>query len=306
MRHGQYRFILGFLVPPVALYLVFVVSPYLQAFQISMTNWRGFSANRQFTGLKNYRRLWHDDQFWNALKHNALLVVAVPLITIGIALFLAYMLNAGGYQGGGGSRGVRGTSVYRVVFFFPYVLSIAIVAVLWQFIYNPRYGLLNGALDAVGLHRFSRVWLDNPHIALYALIAVIVWNSVGFYVVLFSAAMQNIPTEIYEAALLDAATPPQTFFRVTLPLLWGTVRTGLVYLAILSMDSFAIVHIMTSGKGGGGPDNSTQVVSNYLYFEAFNNAQFGYASAIGVALFVLTMGLAGIALVGTRRETVEY
>lgn len=310
MKYGQRMFIASFLLPPLAIYLIFVVSPYLQAFYVSMTNWTGLSGSKSWVGFANYRYLWTvDDQFRKALIHNAILVVVVPIVTVTIALFLAYMLNVGGHRGAGGVRGVPGSKFYKIVFFFPYVLSVSIVAVLWQFIYNPSLGLVSSGFRFLGLKKLAPEagLLGDPNWALLALIIVIIWSGVGFYVVLFSSAMASIPGEIYEAALLDAASPSQTFFRVTLPLLWGSVRTALVYLAILSMDAFAIVHIMTFGTGGGGPDGSTQVASNYLYFTAFGgSSRYGLASAMGVVLFLLTMVLSIFSLVVSRRETVEY
>lgn len=302
MHHHKYRFAIGFLAAPLALYIVFVVSPYLQAFYISLTNWQGMGASPSLVGLSNYAALFRDSDVWGALWHNAILLVTLPVLTIGLALFFAFMLNAGGRVRGGKAGGVRGSGAYKIVYFFPYVLSIAIIAVLWQFIYNPRIGLLNGVLNSVGLGSWTRIWLGDPNWALWALLAVLLWNGVGFYVVLFTAGMQSIPADLYEAALLDGAGRATTFFRLTLPLLWDTVQTSLVYIGITALDAFAVVSIMTQG----GPDGSTEVISHLLYQTAFRYSQFGYASAMGVLLFFISMILAAFTLRFTRRERIEF
>lgn len=304
MSHGKYRFIVAFLVPPLLLYGIFVLSPYAQTFYIALTDWQGVSADMSFIGLENFVRLVQDADFWNALKHNGLLLLIVPAGTILLALFFAFMLNLGGRRGGPAVQGVRGAELYRVVYFFPQVLSIAIIAILWQFIYNPRSGLLNGVLEVLGLGFLRQTWLGDPSVALWAVMAVLIWSGVGFYVVLFNAAIQAIPRDLFEAALLDGAGRLATFRRITLPLLWDSVQVAFVYLGIIALDAFALVQIMTFGPGG--PDDSTMVTGYYLYENAFEYARFGYATAIGVAMFFLTLTLAVLALRVSRRERIEY
>jgi N-acetylglucosamine transport system permease protein len=298
---GKRLFIATFLVPPLVLYGIFVVSPYAQAFQISATDWGGLSPEYDFVGLDNFRRLFGDSYFWNALGHNAWLLVLLPLVTIGMGLFLASMLSVGGRRDKVGVHGVRGASVYRVVYFFPQVLSVAIVGVLWKEMYAPNSGLVNGALRAAGLDALARPWLGDPRLAFWCVALVMVWANVGFYVVLFSAAMQSIPRDIYEAALLDGANRVTTLLRVTVPLLWDTIQVAWVYLAIIAIDGFAIMQIITNG----GPGFASDVVGLRLYSTAFGDAQFGYASAIGVAMFFLTLSVAVLFLRVTRRERVE-
>src|SRR6266545_4943282 len=210
MRHGKHPFILTFLLPPLALYGVFVISPYLQAFQISLTDWRGLSPAYRFVGLENFGRLLHDRYVWNALKDNAILLAALPVTTIALGLFFASMLNVGGRRSGAGVRGVLGSGVYRIVYFFPQVLSVAIIGVLWREMYAPNSGLVNGMLRVVGLGSLARPWLGDPSLAFWCVLVVLIWSNVGFYVVLFSAGMQSIPRDIYEAALLDGASRPSS------------------------------------------------------------------------------------------------
>ena len=301
MRHGKYPLIITFLVPPLLLYGIFVLSPYLQAFQISTTNWLGYSADADQVGLANFRTLLHDGQVWNAIKNNAVMLAVVPVVTIGLGLFFATMLNLGGRKGRAGVTGVRGTAVYRMVYFFPQVLSVVIIALLWKEVYHPNSGLLNGALRALGLP--APTWLGDPRTAFWCVLAVMIWSNVGFYVVLFGAAMSAIPRDIYEAVMLDGASRWTTMRRITVPLLWDTVQVAWIYLAIAALDGFILVQQMTNG----GPNFSSDVIGLRMYETAFGSeSKFGYASAIGVVMLFLTLSVAVLALRTARRDRIEY
>jgi N-acetylglucosamine transport system permease protein len=302
MRRGKYPFIIGFLIAPVTLYVVFVIAPYIQAFYLAMTNWRGVSADPKFVGLENFQRLLTDDVFWKAVRHHGILLLVMPLVTILIALFFAFMLNVGGGTRGGELRGVWGSKFYRLVFFFPQVLAVVIVGVIFSRVYSPdQSGLINGLLGAVGIDPV--LFMADPDLALWSIIAVLVWQATGFYVVLFSAGMASVPQDIYEAALLDGAGRGSMFFRVTMPLLWDTLQVAWVYLGIAAFDAFAIVQVLSVDQGG--PDGATTVLGMEIYRNAFSYSQFGYASAMGVALFFLTITFAALTLRVTRRETIE-
>jgi N-acetylglucosamine transport system permease protein len=300
MRHGKYPFIIGFLVVPLALYLVFVVGAYLQMFVLALTDWSGFGGYN-FIGFDNFTKLWHDSVFWIALRHNIILLILLPLITIAIALFFAFLLNVGGGSRAGVTRGIWGSKVYRVIFFFPQLLALAIVAVIFGRVFgSDRSGMINGL--------FPKSW--TPHLfladerwALACILAVLIWQAVGFYVVLFSAGMGSISQDVYEAAALDGATRVVLFFRITVPLLWSTIQVAWVYLGIAAFDAFALVNIMSVNHGG--PNNATQVLSMQIYLNAFQNSQAGYASALGVVLFFLTLTFAALTLRVTRRDAVE-
>lgn len=295
MYRHKYRFIVPFLAPAVILYSVFVLWPYSQSFYIALTQWRGVSPHKKFVGLGNFDKLLHDRFFWNALKHNGLLLIVLPIATISIALLFAALFTQGG-------RGVPGANAYRVIFFFPQVMSAVAISVLWQFVYHPNLGVLNGLLRTVGASDLRRTWLGDPRTALWAVAAVIVWQAIGFYMVLFIAGVQSIPTTFYEAATIDGATRWSAFWRITLPLLWDTLQTALVFIGIGALDLFIFVQIMTNG----GPDRSSDVVARYMYDTAFDKSEFGYATAIGVALLFLTLTLSIFTLRVTRRERIEY
>ncbi|GAA0586201.1 sugar ABC transporter permease [Paractinoplanes ferrugineus] len=300
MRHGKYPFIIGFLVVPVALYVTFVVAAYLQTFQLSLTSWSGL-GKIEYIGFDNFVKLWHDDTFWKSIKHNLFLLILLPIITIAIALVFAFLLNVGGGHKGGQSRGVWGSKVYRIIFFFPQLLALAIVAVIFGRVFGPdKSGMLNGL--------FPQSWspwlfLADERYAMACILVVLIWQAVGFYVVLFSAGMGSISDDIYEAAALDGATRFTLFFRITIPLLWSTIQVAWVYLGIAAFDAFALVNIMTVDRGG--PNGATSVLSLMIYRNAFDFSQAGYACALGVVLFFLTLTFAALTLRVTRRDSVE-
>ena len=300
MRHGKYPFIIGFLAVPVVLYVTFVVAAYLQTFQLAFTDWSGLGPIT-YNGFDNFVELWNDDLFWRSIQHNLFLLLALPIITIVIALVFAFLLNVGGGHKGGTTRGIWGSKVYRILFFFPQLLALAIVAVIFGRVYSPdRSGLINGLLPSSWE---PILFLADGNLALLCILAVLVWQSVGFYVVLFSAGMGSISPEIYEAAALDGASRVTLFFRITVPLLWSTIQVAWVYLGIAAFDVFALVNIMSVERGG--PDGATSVLSLMIYRNAFEFSEAGYASALGVSLFILTLAFAALTLRVTRRDSVE-
>ena len=295
----KYRFVGWFLVLPLTFYAVFVISPFAQAIFFSFTDWSGYGSF-SFVGFDNYVRLWNDEMFRDSLVTSVTLLIIAPVVTLALGLFFAYMLTAGGrHRKNEAISGVAGSKLYKVLYFFPQVLSLAIVAVVWQRVFSSRYGLLNGSLDAVGLDGLGQNWLGGDYkLALFATLTVLCWSFVGFYVVLFSAAMGSIPRDIYEAALLDGAGRVTTFFKVTLPLIWDTVRTGWIYMGIQALDAFAISVIMV-------PSHALKVLPVYLYEKAIQGRS-AEATAIGVVLLVISMLFALVMLRVGRREQVEY
>ena len=298
MHYQKYRLIVPFLLPAILLYGVFVVWPYAQAIYVSLTSWRGVSANRPFIGLDNYQRLLGDSRFLEALSRNGQLLIVLPLVTIAIALTFAALFTQGG-------QAIRGAGFYRIVFFFPQVIPAVIVGILWSYVYTPNIGLVNGILRNVGLGDFQRSWLTDPATVLWAIVAVAIWSSVGFYMVIFLAAMQTIPSSFYEAAILDGASRWTSFKDITFPLIWETVRTSVIYLAIAALDFFILVIVVSGGSTTMGAQRA-EVAAVYLYNQAFDRNRWGYASAIGVVLLLLTLLLSVVIMRLTRRETYEF
>lgn len=304
MQHGKNRFIFSFLAIPIFLYVLFVLIPYFGAMVMSLTRWTGTSTldKVQFRGIANFQKILTDDKFWNALSHNGIVLLILPVITLGLALLFAGLFT----------QGIKGSRFFRLVFFFPQVMSVAVVAILWSFIFHPTMGVLNGILGVVFKLFGSRwpafPWLGDSSTVLGAVIGVAIWQAVGFYMVLFIAGMQNIPDEYYEAAKIDGANGRTQFFSITIPLLWETIRTAIVFLAIAAMDMFAYVTVLTNGTGG--PSRAADVLSSYMYDQAFgggnNSNPFGYGTAIGVVLLFLILGLSILSQRLTKREVLEY
>ncbi len=295
MNRGKTQFIISFLALPVGLYAVFVLFPYFSAFYFAFTRWSGLSANIQFNGVNNFIKLFADEKFWNALSNNGVALVFLPPIILTIALFFAFLFT----------QGIKGDRFFRITYFFPQVLSVVIVAVLWGFIYHPTIGILNSVIDLFNIPAMqSFPWLGDRRTVFPAVLAVVVWSSVGFYMVLMIAGMQTIPRDYYEAATVDGASRWGMFWNITVPLIWDTIRTALVFIAIGAMDLFSIVTVMTNGTGG--PSRAADVVPVYLYSKAFSEGQFGYATAMGLVLLFLVLTLSILSLRFTARESFEF
>ncbi|WP_405113409.1 sugar ABC transporter permease [Micromonospora sp. NBC_01405] len=297
LTFDRVSFMAVFLVLPLAIFAIFVISPFVQALYFAMTDWTGFSPDMRFIGLENFVRLFGDDVFLRALLNNVVLAIVVPIVTIALALAIASMVTVGG-PSTGTVRGLRGSSFYRVVSFFPYTVPAIAVGLIWAQVYDPSRGLLNGLLAGVGLDGFADFpWLGKATTALPASIFVIIWSFVGFYTVLFVAAIKGIPAETYEAARLDGAGRFRTAFSITIPQIRDSVRTAYVYLGIIALDAFIYMQALNPT---GGPEYSTLTMSQQLYTVAFRKGQFGYATAMGVVLAVVTLLFAAIVFLADR------
>jgi raffinose/stachyose/melibiose transport system permease protein len=258
------------------IYVIVVVYPMLYSGYLSFFKWDGVAPTKQFVGLQNYfTLLFNDKVFWTALLNNAIWLVAALLIPTSIGLGLALLLN----------KGFRGSSIYRSVFYFPAILSLAVVGLIWNWIYLPDIGLINQLLGGLGLGALQHNWLSDPNLALYAVMVAAAWNAAGLPMLLFLAGLQTINPEILEAAQVDGAGPVRRFFSITFPLLRETTLIVLAITAINSLKVYDIIYAMTYG----GPANSTQVLSTWMYFLTYNYNSVGQGTAIAVILFLLTL-----------------
>ena len=284
-------FMLVFLGLPLAIYVVFVISPFVQAFYYSMTDWSGFSKKMNFVGLSNYLTLTQDPVFIKAVLNSIFLVVVLPPLVIILSLTLATLVTIGGVTRGE-IQGLKHSGIYRVISFFPYTVPAIVIGILWAQMYDPSSGLLNGILTALGFGFFkSFAWLGTESTAMGASIFVIAWSMVGFYMVLFIAAIKGIPGEVYEAARVDGAGRFRTAISITVPMIRDNIRTAYIYLGILALDAFVYMQALNSG---GGPANSTVVISQHLLNTAFKKGKFGYASSMGATLAILTLLFAAL------------
>lgn len=279
-------FFLVFLGLPLALFLLLVIWPFVQAVFYSFTNWGGFSQDFDIIGLANYQRLVNDATFKTALGNNIKLAIVVPLVVIVVAMIFATLVTVGG-RGIGQTVGVKHSGFYRVVSFFPYVIPAVVSGVIFSKVFDPSNGLLNGLLPE-GLRQN---WLGQVSTALPSSMFVIIWGAVGFYMLLFIAAIKAIPAETFEAARLDGAGRMRTMWSITIPSIRENIQTAWIYLGIAALDAFVYMHVLNNS---GGPDNSTLVMPQYLFRLAFSQNQFGYASAVGVAMAVVTLVFAGL------------
>jgi N-acetylglucosamine transport system permease protein len=247
-----------------------------------------------------------DAAWWHAVTNNLKLLFVIPLGTLVPALLFATLLTRGGT--GGSHDGLYGAKFYRVVYFFPQVLPLVIVAIMFQFIYSTDGGLVQKGLDIVKVDMLEVLPngpLGTPSVILWAIAFVAIWASVGFYMVLFIAGMQQIPRELFEAAAIDGASRSRMFFHMTLPLLWGHVQVALVFIGINTLDMFALLSVLA--RNGVVADYGADVMATQLYRTAFSgNSLFGYASAMATLLLVFSILLAVLTFRVTRRERLEY
>jgi ABC-type sugar transport system permease subunit len=287
---GRGLFIVAFLSPAVLLYGLFVVWPLIQSFVLSLYRWKGISQKKTFVGTDNFERLWNDEVFWRSLKNNLWMLLAGA-----VTVFILGLLVAHAMQGGG--RLAKGL---RSIVLFPQVISLVAVAILWAFMYNPSYGLVTMGLQSVGIEWKEGI-LGSPSAALPAVTVAFLWYAVGFYIMLFSTGLKAIPAEVMEAAELDGSRGMHRFRWITWPMLWSVKRTAAVYIVINVMNVFALVWLMTQG----GPDRATEVMLTNLYQQAFVFSEFGYATALAVANFVVAMSLAAVLMFVFRKSPEE-
>lgn len=266
-------FIAIYLIPTLILYGVFCLYPCIKALFMSLCSWSGFSDDIKFVGMANFKRLIADPVVWEALKNNLFILVFCTLFTFTLALLFALMVAKS-------KRKIH--KGFRIIYFIPYVMSISVVSVLWMFIYNPSFGLLNEFLNKIGLEKLTHVWLGEESVIMGALTVPLVWINVGFYMIMFIAAILNISEDCYEAAAIDGANKRQQFWNVTIPGIWQEIRTSLIFFCVTAFNySFELVYVMTKG----GPNRSSELLTTYLYQNAFTYSDYGYASAIGALLF---------------------
>jgi len=290
----RYIFLFVALAPSLLGYMLFTLYPNVLSIYYSLLDWDGLT-DAKFVGISNFTQMLQDKFVWRALYHNLLLMVAVPVLTVLISLVLAYLLN---------NKTYRENSFYKVVYFFTNVLSTVVIALLWAFIYDGSFGLLNGILGIFGLDMNSFYWLGDSKTALWALVVPMVWGGVGLYVIIFINAISAIPKSLYEAAELEGARPMTILFRITIPLLRSVIRVCVVFIVLGTIKGFELVLVLTNG----GPEGSTDVIGLYMYNLAFGKDyhNYGYASAIGMLLFVILVAAKFIIDKYYPEEKVEF
>ncbi|MBD3948513.1 sugar ABC transporter permease [Tuanshanicoccus lijuaniae] len=293
-KKSRTRFALLCVLPATILFLIFMIYPTFQVFKMSLYKWGGYSPNKTFVGLNNFRILMEDMKFVKSFQNTILAIVVVTIITLTLAIIFAAILSR---------EKIKGQNFFRIIFYIPNILSIVVIAGIFSAIYNPKQGLLNSILSLFSGGNQPILWLGDKHLVNYAIIGALIWQAIGYYMVMYMASMANIPDSFYEAADLDGAGKFKQFFAVTLPLVWNNIRTTLTFFIISTINlSFLLVQTMTSG----GPNGASEVVLSYMYKQAYSNSSYGYAMAIGVVVFTFSFVLSAIVSFVTKRDILEY
>lgn len=265
--------------PAVILTLMFTIWPTVQALYLSFTNATSLGLNNKFVLLDNYIYMFHDKSFIQALKNTAKLMAVVPVITIFCSLVLAFVLN---------QCKLKEMVLYRTLFYFPNIVSLTVVGIIWSFVFHPNVGIINKILGAVGLESLQRSWLGDSKTALWCIAFTLLWQAAGYYMVMHIAAMDGISPEIYESATLDGASAWRKLISITMPLMKDII--GITFVLALSGTinlSFVLSQVMT----GGGPNGASSVLLQYMYTQGFVNGNFGYAMAITVFTLAISVAL---------------
>lgn len=265
--------------PAVILTLMFTIWPTVQALYLSFTNATSLGLNNKFVWLDNYIYMFHDKSFIQALINTAKLMAVVPVITIFCSLVLAFVLN---------QCKLKEMVLYRTLFYFPNIVSLTVVGIIWSFVFHPNVGIVNKILGAVGLESLQRSWLGDSKTALWCIAFTLLWQAAGYYMVMHIAAMDGISPEIYESATLDGASAWRKLVSITMPLMKDII--GITFVLALSGTinlSFVLSQVMT----GGGPNGASSVLLQYMYTQGFVNGNFGYAMAITVFTLAISVAL---------------
>ena len=274
MKKGKARsvFIGVCVLPAVILFFIFMIIPTINVFRMSLYKWGGYSNNKQFIGFDNFKTLMGDTNFLRSFQNTVLLIVIVTIITMALSLIFAAIISR---------EKIKGENFFRIIF----------------------YGLLNSVLGIFRGDKDPILWLGDQKLVVYSLVIAMIWQAIGYYMVMYMASMASVPESLYESADLEGAGKVQQFFSITLPLIWTNIRTTLSFFVISTINlSFQFVKVLTRG----GPNGATDVFLSYMYDQAYTNSSYGYGMAIGVIVFLFSFGLAGLINVVTKREPLEF
>ena len=287
---GRSRFLVLCLAPATILFFIFMIIPTLNVFRMSLFERGAYSPTETFVGLANFQQLFKDTQFIRSIQNMILLVVVVTIVTFAFALVFAGILTR---------EKIKGQNFFRVVFYIPNILSVVVIAGIFSAIYKPENGMLNSIL---GLFGKDPVLWKGETMVIPSLIIAMVWQAIGYYMVMYMASMSAVPESLYESANLDGAGRVTQFFQITIPLIWTNIRTTLTFFIISTINmAFLFVKAMTSG----GPNGASDVALNYMYSQK-DAGLYGYSMAIGVVIFLFSFALSAVVNKVTDREPLEF
>ncbi|MGG1685442.1 carbohydrate ABC transporter permease [Pseudalkalibacillus sp. NRS-1564] len=261
-----------YVLPSLLLIGILIFIPLLLSGYYGLMDWDGISAMK-FIGMDNYINVIQDDKFWDSALHSFLLAL---FSTLSLIIYLAISLIL--------VSKIKGADLLRKIYLIPMLLSSVAIAQLWIKVYNPNNGILNSILIGIGIDN-PPSWLAEPTLVLYAIFIPILWQYAGFYILIYYAALKNIPDSIIEAARIDGASALQIAYKIKLPLIMGVVKVTVVLAIVGSLKYFDLIYVMT----GGGPNGASEVMASYMYKLAFSNYEFGYGSAVGFMLLLITL-----------------
>ncbi|MDO4261311.1 MAG: sugar ABC transporter permease [Eubacteriales bacterium] len=291
-NRGRSLFLLLCVGPAAILFFIFMILPTLNVFRMSLFQRGAYSPTETFVGLQNFRQLFADANFIRSMQNMILLVVIVTIFTFGFALIFAAILTR---------EKIKGQNFFRVVFYIPNILSVVVIAGIFSAIYKPENGMLN---SIIGLFRdmTNPILWKGESLVMVSLIMAMIWQAVGYYMVMYMASMSSVPQSLYESAGLDGAGRLTQFFQITIPLIWTNIRTTLTFFIISTINmAFLFVKAMTSG----GPNGASEVALSYMYGQK-DAGLYGYSMAIGVVIFLFSFALSALVNRATEREPLEF
>ena len=284
--------ILSFILPGLIIYICIVIVPIFNTIDHSSFK-LNILGSKIFIGIENFVNLFTKDKiFIKSMKNTFLLMLSSLVVQTPLAILLAVAL----------SGKIKFKRYYKTVFFMPNIIASVAIGLLWTFIYNPEFGIINRFLEGVGLGRFTRLWLADMKTVMPSIIVVICWQFIGYHMILYLAAIENIPKDLKEAALIDGVNSVKMIWYITLPLIKHMIGIDVVLMATGSLRFFDLIYVMTNG----GPNHASEVIASYMYYKSFRDYQYGYGSAVSVVLLVLCLIVAYILQRLFRSEKLEY
>lgn len=293
MVHNKKRsfFIFSCVAPALLLYFIFVVIPTINVFRMSLYERGAYSVQETFVGLNNFKTLFSDKRFITAMQNTIFLLVTASVLTIGFALFYAAIMSR---------TKIKAKGLFRVIFYIPNILSIVVISGVFSAIYKPDNGLLNSILSSITGQVVELKWKDSQ-LVMYSILIAMIWQAIGYYMVMYMASMASIPESIYESAQIDGSGRVNTFFNITIPLIWNNIRTTMTFFIISGINmAFLFVVAMTSG----GPNGRSEVALSFMYAQK-DQGLYGYSMAVGVVIFIFAFILSGLVNYATKREVIE-
>ena len=289
---GRSRFIVLCVAPAVILFVIFMIYPTLNVFRMSLYERGAYSPTETFVGFNNFKSLISDANFIRSMQNTILLIVVVTIITFALALIFAGILTR---------EKIRGKEFLRVVFYIPNILSVVVISGIFSAIYQPENGILNSILSMFKGETVTILW-KGENLVMVSLIIAMVWQAIGYYMVMYMASMAAVPQSLYESAGLDGAGRITQFFQITIPLIWTNIRTTLTFFIISTINmAFLFVKAMTSG----GPNGASEVALSYMYGQK-DAGLYGYSMAIGVVIFLFSFLLSALVNKVTKRTPLEF